>query len=312
MGTLKANREAFGEALVELGRRDPRIVVFDADVCTSTRTSLFREAFPDRFIQMGVAEQNMVSAAAGCSTVANLIPWVSTFGAFASRRALDQVYISVAYPGLNVKINGSYAGIPTGRAGATHQAMEDLAIMRALPGMVVIDPLDAVETRCAVFAATEHAGPVYLRTTRHETRVVFDADRYRFTLGAAVPMRPGDDVTIIGSGIMTALALDAADVLLREGIRARVLHVHTLKPIDERAILSAARETGAIVTVENHSVIGGLGSAVCEVVCARSPVPVRRIGFPDVFGESGDDEAIHRKLGLTVENVVNQARGLVR
>jgi transketolase len=312
MGALKANREAFGEALVELGRRDPRVVVFDADVCTSTRTVLFRDAFPDRFIQMGVAEQNMVSAAAGCSTISDLIPWVSTFGAFASRRALDQVYVSVAYPGLNVKINGSYAGIPTGRAGATHQAMEDLAIMRALPGMVVVDPLDAVETRCAVFAATEHVGPVYLRTTRHETRVILDPDRYRFTLGKAVLMRPGDDLAIIGSGIMTALALDAAEELSRRGIRARVLHIHTLKPIDEAAILSAARETGALLTVENHSVIGGLGSAVCETVCARAPVPVRRIGFPDVFGESGDDEAIHRKLGLSVENVVSQAMSLLR
>lgn len=310
--TLKANREAFGETLVELGLKDPRIVVFDADVCTSTRTVLFRDAFPERFIQMGIAEQNMLSAAAGCSTVGGLIPWVSTFAVFASRRAIDQVSLSVAYPRLNVKINGSYAGIPTGKAGATHQAMEDVAIMRAIPNMTVIDPVDAVETRLAVIAATTYAGPVYVRTTRHETPIILDPARYRFSWGKACLLRGGRDVTLIGSGTMTVLAMEAAEALAVEGIDARVLHVHTVKPIDEAAILEAARSTGGIVTVENHSVIGGLGSAVCEVVCASCPTRVRRVGFPDVFGESGDDEAIYRKMGLSVENVVARARDVLR
>ena len=307
----KANREAFGEALVELARTENRLVVFDADVCTSTRTVLFRDAFPERFIQMGVAEQNMVSAAAGISTL-GFIPWVSTFGVFASRRALDQVAISVAYPRMNVKLNGSYAGIPTGRAGATHQAMEDVAILRAIPNMTVIDPVDAVETRAAVFAATSYVGPVYLRTTRHDSPILFDPRSYSFRWGEAMELREGTDLTLVSSGIMTVVAMDAAQGLAREGIRARVLHVHTVKPIDEDAIERAARETGAILTVENHSMIGGLGGAVCEVVCARCPVPVHRVGFPDVFGESGDDDAIYDKLGLSVPKVLARARELLR
>ena len=301
----RANREAFGQSLVEIGRTNPRVVVFDADVCTSTRTALFRDAFPERFIQMGIAEQNMVCAAAGCSTVAGLIPWVSTFGAFASRRALDQVSLSVAYPRLNVKINGSYAGIPTGMAGATHQAMQDVAIMRSLPHMTVIDPVDAVETRLAVRAATEYNGPVYLRTTRHESPVILDPETYRFTWGRALLLRAGGDVTLIGTGTMSVLALEAAEVLATRGVNARVLHVHTVKPLDEEAILSAARETGRIVTVENHSIIGGLGSAVCETVCERCPVPVHRVGFPDIFGESGDDGQIYDAMGLSVRNIAS-------
>jgi transketolase len=236
-----ANREAFGRALVKLGEQNHRVVVFDSDVCTSTRTCLFQDAFPERFFQMGVAEQNMVSAAAGMSTVGSLIPWVSTFAVFASKRALDQVSISIAYPRNNVKINGSYGGIPTGKAGATHQAVQDIAIMRSMPNMTVIVPLDAVEVEQAVFT-------------------------YRFQWGKAVLLRQGSDVTLMVTGVMTELALQGAEALEREGIDARVLHIHTIKPIDREAIIGAAGETRGIVTVENHSYIGGLGGAVSEVL----------------------------------------------
>jgi transketolase len=311
MDRYVANRDAFGEALVELGKRNPRVVVFDADVCTSTKTSLFREAFPERFFQMGVAEQNMMCAAAGCATVGGLIPWVSTFAVFAAKRALDQVSISIAYPRINVKINGSYAGIPTGRAGATHQSVQDIANMRAMPNMTVIDPVDGIEVHEAVTACTEHEGPVYLRTTRHQSRIILDAETYRFQWGRAVQLREGRDITLIGTGVMSVLALDSALALESEGIHARVLHIHTIKPMDEEAVLKAAEETSRIITMENHSVIGGLGGAVCEVVTKQAPVPVRRIGFPDVFGESGDNEAVFRKMGLSTDNVVRTARELL-
>jgi transketolase len=312
MAELVANRKAFGEALVELGRTNPKVIVFDADVCTSTLTVYFRDQFPDRFIQMGVAEQNMMCAAAGASTVNGYIPWCSTFAVFASKRACDQVSISIAYPRRNVKINGSYGGIPTGKAGATHQSVEDLAIMRAMPNMTVIVPVDAVETRLAVLAATQYLGPVYLRTTRHETPVILDKAAYKFEWGKAVELEDGEDITLIGTGVMSVLARESSLALRKEGIRARVLHVHTLKPLDETAILKAARETAGIITLENHSIIGGLGGAVAELLCERQPARMKRIGFPDVFGESGDDAKIFAKMGLSVENVVRQAKLLLR
>jgi len=311
MAIMMANREAFGRTLVELGKRNQNVVVFDADVCTSTRTCLFRDAFPERFFQMGVAEQNMISAAAGMSTVSGLIPWVSTFAVFASKRALDQVSISVAYPRRNVKINGSYGGIPTGKAGATHQAVQDIAIMRAMPNMTVIVPIDGVEVERAVYAATEYLGPVYLRTTRHETPVVLNRETYRFQWGKAVMLREGKDVTLIGTGVKSVLALDAAGVLEKKGIDARVLHIHTIKPIDREAIIKAAEETCGIVTMENHSVIGGLGGAVSEVLTDERPVILKRIGIPDTFGESGDDDQIFRKIGLSVDNVVKTVKILL-
>ena len=311
MAIMMANREAFGRTLVELGKRNQNVVVFDADVCTSTRTCLFRDAFPERFFQMGVAEQNMISAAAGMSTVSGLIPWVSTFAVFASKRALDQVSISVAYPRRNVKINGSYGGIPTGKAGATHQAVQDIAIMRSMPNMTVIVPIDGVEVERAVYAATEYLGPVYLRTTRHETPVVLNRETYRFQWGKAVMLREGKDVTLIGTGVKSVLALDAAGVLEKKGIDARVLHIHTIKPIDREAIIKAAEETCGIVTMENHSVIGGLGGAVSEVLTDERPVILKRIGIPDTFGESGDDDQIFRKIGLSVDNVVKTVKILL-
>ncbi len=311
MAELAALRDSFGAALVEAGRRYSRLVVFDADVCTSTKTSLFRDAFPQRFFQMGIAEANMVCAAAGMSTLEGIIPWVSTFAVFAAKRALDQVSISVAYPRNNVKINGSYAGIPTGKAGATHQSVQDLAIMRSMPNMTVIAPGDAVEVREAVFAATEFEGPVYLRTTRHPTPIIFPKEGAGFRIGKGVRMRAGGDITIIGTGIMTARALEAAACLKDSGIDARVLHIPTLKPIDAGLIEEAAAETGRIITVENHSVIGGLGGAVCELLSGRAPVPVHRMGFPDCFGESGDNEEIFLKMGLSVKNIAAAAKNML-
>ncbi len=312
MARLVANRTAFGEALVKLGSQNPRLLVFDADVCTSTMTVLFRDAFPNRFIQMGIAEQNMVCAAAGASTVAGFIPWVSTFAVFASKRACDQVSISVAYPRSNVKINGSYGGIPTGNAGATHQSVEDIAIMRAMPNMTVIVPMDAVEVEKAVFAATAYQGPVYLRTTRHETPVVLDPSSYTFQWGKGVVLQDGEAVTLVGTGVMSVLALQAGEVLRKQGIPARVLHMPTIKPLDEELILRAARETAGLITVENHSVIGGLGGAVAELLCEKHPTRLHRIGFPDVFGESGNDEQIFAKMGLSVDNVVRAARTMLK
>ena len=300
-----APREAFGEALVELGQSNPDVLVLDADVGTSTQTAIFRDAFPDRFYQIGIAEQNMIGIAAGLATM-GFTPFVSTFAVFAARRVCDQVAISVAYPNLNVKINGSYAGIPTGKAGATHQAFEDIAIMRAIPNMRVWVPADAVETRQAVFAAAEVDGPVYIRTVRCEVPVIFD-DSYKFVPGKSVLLREGRDVAIISTGMMTPKALDAVTTLAGSGVSARLIHMSTIKPIDEEAIISAANEIGRIITVENHSIIGGLGSAVAEVVAERAPATLKRIGFQDHFGESGDDEKIFSKYGVNTEHIVSAA-----
>lgn len=307
----KALRRAFGEALVELGREDPRIVVLDADVCTSTMTHLFREAFPDRFYQIGIAEQNMFGIAAGMSTVEGVVPFVSTFAVFATERACNQVSISIAYPKNNVKINGAYAGIPTGKAGATHQSIQDLAIMRSMPNMVVIAPADAREVREVVRFAADYIGPVYIRTTRHETPVFLPED-YRFQLGRSLLLKEGDDITLIGTGVMTFLALESALELEKSGIDARVVHMSCLKPFDDEAAVKAARETAGIITMENHSIIGGLGGAVAEAVCEKCPTRVIRVGFPDVYGESGDDYEIFKKMGLHVDNVKNLVLKLLR
>ena len=299
-----APREAYGEALVELGRANPDVVVLDSDVATSSRTSLFRDAFPARFYQFGIAEQNMFCAAAGMSTL-GLVPFACTFAVFAAKRACDQVSISIAYPRLNVKVSGAYGGIPTGKAGATHQSVEDIAIMRAMPNMTVIAPADAVETRQAVFAAAAFEGPVYLRTIRCECPVIFDGSR-RFEIGRGYVLRPGDDATLVATGIMTAKALSAADRLAARGIKVRVLHMPTLKPIDEELILAAAAETGRVVTVEDHSVIGGLGGAVAELLSENRPAPLLRIGIPDRFGESGDNEALYSKYGMSVADIAER------
>ncbi len=310
IGDMVAPRAGFGEGLVALGKSNPDIVVFDADVCESTFTSRFKKAFPDRFYEMGVAEANMVSAAAGMSTL-GFMPWVSTFAVFASKRAADQVRVSIAYPRLNVKLNGAYGGIPTGNAGATHQSVEDVAIMRAMPNMTVLVTADALEAYQAVLASEKHVGPLYLRTARDPVPVIFDHS-HEFEIGRAYVLRAGTDATIIANDMMTAKALDAAGQLEQEDIKARVIHMPTIKPIDEGIIVKASRETGRILTVENHSRIGGLGGAVAEVLTQLAPCYQRRLGFPDVFGESGATEAVFTKFEMNTEHIVANVRDMVR
>ena len=306
IGDMIAPRVAFGDALVELGAQDAEVVVFDADVGASTQTARFREAHPRRFYQMGIAEQNMVGVAAGMSTL-GFKPWVSTFAVFLAKRAVDQVRVSVAYPKLNVKLNGAYGGIPTGKAGATHQSVEDIAVLRCMPNMTVVCPGDALETRQAVFAANAHVGPLYLRTVRCPVPVIFD-EAHRFEIGASYVLHDGNDLTIISTGMMTPKALSAVRELERQGIHARHIHMPTVKPMDVEAVVKASRETGRIITVENHSRLGGLGGAVAEVLTEHAPCRLHRLGFPDVFGESGDNEAVFSKFGINTENIIAKAR----
>jgi transketolase len=303
-------RLAFGQALANLAARYPDMLVLDPDVATSTMTSAFLQACPERFLRMGIAEANAVCAAAGLAAC-GFTPWVSTFAVFLAKRALDQIRVSVAYTGLSVKLNGAYAGLPTGRAGATHSSVQDLAVMRAMPGMTVLSPADAAETRAMVALAMETRGPVYLRTVRCEVPDLFDA-AVQPRLGEATELAEGEDLAIIGEGLMSFRAREAARLLAKEGIRARVLHMGSIKPLDRQAVISAARECGRILTVENHSVHGGLGGAICEVVSEAAPCFVQRLGFPDCFMESGDDEAIYSRLGLDAEGIAKAARALVR
>lgn len=302
-----ATRTAFGEALVEIAKERKDIVVLDADVATSTKTSIFREAFPERFFEMGIAEQNMMGVAAGMASTQKIIPFAVTFAVFAAKRACDQVSISIAYPKLNVKIVGSYGGIPTGKAGATHQAFEDIAIMRAIPNMTIIVPADAVEMKHAVRACVEYNGPVYLRCIRCATPIIFDKN-YIFEWNKGVALREGKDVTIVSTGMMTPEALVATNILANEGISARLIHLHTIKPIDEEILIKAARETKCIITVENHSIIGGLGGAVAEVLSENCPTLMKRIGINDTFGESGSLDDLFCKYGLTAENIAEEAK----
>ena len=308
---LIATRTAFGEALVEIAKERKDIVVLDADVATSTKTSIFKEAFPDRFFEMGIAEQNMMGVAAGMATTQKIIPFAVAFAVFASKRACDQVSISIAYPKLNVKVVGSYGGIPTGKAGATHQAFEDIAIMRAIPNMTVIVPADAVEMKQAVRACVEYNGPVYLRCIRCDTPVIFD-ENYKFEWNKGVTLRKGKDVTIVSTGMMTSKALIATNILVDQGISVRLIHLHTIKPIDKDILLKASVETGHIVTVENHSIIGGLGGAVAEVLSESEPALIKRIGIEDIFGESGPLEDLFTKYGLTSENIVKETKELIK
>lgn len=297
----KEMRLAFGEMLVTLGRENPNLFVLDADLNTSTRTDLFAAEFPRRFIQCGIAEQNMFGIAAGLAT-AGIVPFPCTFAAFAARRACDQVAISIAYPRLNVKIAGAYPGLPTGKAGATHQSVEDLAVMRALPNMLVVDPGDNLELRQVMRAAMEYDGPVYFRVTRPAVPAIFD-EGYRFEWGKAAQLAEGGDLTLIGTGFMTAKCLEAARVLAEQGIGVRVLHMGCLKPIDREAIACAAAETGAVVTAENHSVIGGLGSAVAEVLSEECPAPLVRVGVKDKFVECGEIDDLFWKYETRVEDI---------
>lgn len=307
---MVAQRVAFGKALCVLGEEFENLVVLDPDVAPSTQTHLFGEKFPDRFFQVGIAEQNMTGIAAGLSTL-GFVPFVSAFAVFMVHRAGDQLRNSVAHPRANVKINGSYAGLPTGRAGATHSCVEDLAVVRSLPNMTIFEPADARETALFTRLAIEMDGPVYLRTVRCEVPGIFN-ENHRVEPGKAVHLESGKDITLISTGMMTSRALDAVGDLRSRGISAGLIHMPTIKPIDEEAILAAARETGKILTVENHSVIGGLGSAVCEVTAEKAPCQVGRIGYGDIFLESGDDETLFSRYGMTAHGIAARAEQMVR
>ncbi|MEW6425620.1 MAG: transketolase C-terminal domain-containing protein [Bacillota bacterium] len=307
---LMSTREAFGKMLAELGARDERIVVLDADLATSTRVDIFAKKFPGRFFEMGIAEQNMVGYAAGLASM-GFVPVVSTFAAFASRRACDQVSISVAYPKMNVKIVGAYGGSFCGKGGATHQAYEDIAIMRAIPNMIIISPVDGIETQQALAEAIEYDGPVYFRTARPDTPTLFAGD-YRFEIGRGVVLREGEDVAMISTGILTLDALEAAGILQEQGIEPYLLHVPTLKPLDREAVVRAATTAGVVVTVEDHSVIGGLGSAVAEVLSRYRPTYMAMVGMEDRFGESGADAELKEKYGLNAAGIAKKAVQMYR
>ena len=292
---------------MELGKVYPNLVVLDADLSQSTKTCLFCKAFPDRFFNLGVAEQDMIGVAAGLAASGKIV-FASTFAVFASGRAWDQIRASVAYPHLNVKIVATHGGITTGEDGATHQALEDIAIMRVMPNVQVIVPADAIETRRVILQLVKEEGPAYVRLNRLAVPVIHENENYDFEIGRAETMRKGSDVTIIACGIMVKAALVAADILGQDGISARVVNTHTIKPLDVECILSAARETGAMVVAEEHSIIGGLGAAVGEVVCENFPVPVIRVGMKDVFGESGKPAALLEKYGMTAADIVHAAK----
>ncbi len=300
----RATRESYGEALALCGA-DERVVVLDADLSKSTKTEVFKKKYPERFINTGIAEGNMMSVAAGLAA-SGKIPFASSFAMFAAGRAFEQIRNSIGYPHLNVKIGATHAGISVGEDGATHQCLEDIALMRAIPGMVIINPADDIEAMQAVRAAYEYEGPVYMRFGRLAVEDVNSTD-YKFELGKGVTLKDGDDVTIIATGLMVGEALKAADILAADGISARVINIHTIKPIDEEIIVKAAKETGAIVTVEEHCRMGGLGSAVCEVVCEKYPVPVKIIGT-DKFGSSGKPDVLLKAYGLTAENIVENVK----
>ncbi len=300
-----ATREAYGNALAELGEKYD-FVVLDADLAAATKTGIFKKKFPERFFDCGIAEGNMMSVAAGIATTGKVV-FASSFAMFAAGRAYEQVRNSIGYPHLNVKIGATHAGITVGEDGATHQCVEDFALMRAIPGMTVINPADATEARAAVEAAINFNGPVYMRFGRYAVPVLFDKENYKFELGKGVQMRDGSDLTIVATGMMVSMALEAAETLAAKGISARVVNIHTLKPIDKDIILKAAKETGAIVTAEEHSIIGGLGSAVAEVVGEGCPVPVVRLGVNDQFGHSGKVPPLLEMYGLTPANIVEKA-----
>ena len=297
-----ATRDSYGNALVELGNKYNDFIVLDADLAAATKTGTFKKAFPDRFYDCGIAEQNMISIAAGFAATGKKV-FASSFAMFAAGRAFEQVRNSVAYPKLPVIIGATHAGISVGEDGATHQCCEDIALMRTIPGMTVLNPADDTEARLAVKAAYEHDGPVYIRFGRLAVPVIF-GDDYKFEIGKGVTLKEGDDITVIATGLMVGEALEAYEALKAKGISARIINMPTIKPIDREIIVKAAKETGKIVTVEEHSVIGGLGSAVCDVVCEECPVPVVKIGVNDEFGCSGPAVQLLKKFGLSAENIV--------
>ena len=301
-----ATRESYGKALAEYGKKYD-IVVLDADLSKSTKTDTFKKEFPDRFINMGIAEQNMMSTAAGLASCGKIV-FASSFAMFAAGRAFEQIRNSICYPNLNVKIGATHAGISVGEDGATHQCIEDIGIMRTIPNMVVINPADDVEARAAVKAAILHNGPVYLRFGRLATNVIYDEETYEFEIGKGILLKDGRDVSIVATGLLVEEALEAKEILAKEGINARVINIHTIKPIDREIIVKAAKETGAIVTCEEHNIIGGLGSAVAEVLCEEAPVPMERVGVKDVFGKSGVPAQLLKEYGLTAEDIVSACK----
>ena len=305
-----ATRESYGNALAELGKEHEDVIVLDADLAAATKTGVFKKAFPKRHIDCGIAECNMISVAAGIATTGK-VPFASSFAMFAAGRAFEQVRNSIGYPKLNVKIGATHAGISVGEDGATHQCNEDIALMRTIPGMVVINPADDVEAKAAVKAAYEHVGPVYLRFGRLAVPVINDNEEYKFEIGKAVTLREGTDVTIIATGLPVSEALDAAEKLAADGISAEVINIHTIKPLDEEAVIKAAAKTGKIVTVEEHSIIGGLGSAVCDVVAQKAPAKVLKIGINDVYGESGPAKELVKKYGLDADSIYEKVKAFV-
>lgn len=307
----KATRESYGEALVELADKYDNLVVLDADLAAATKTGMFKKACPDRFFDCGIAEANMMGVAAGLAATGK-IPFASTFAMFAAGRAFEIVRNSIGYPHLNVKIGATHAGISVGEDGATHQCNEDIALMRTIPGMTIINPADHVEAKAAVKAAAEYDGPVYLRFGRLAAPIFNDPDTYKFEIGKGITLKDGSDVTIVATGLMVAEAVEAAKTLEAEGISARVVNIHTIKPLDKELICKCAKETGVIVTVEEHSIIGGLGSAVAEAVTECCPVPVVKIGVNDEFGCSGPAVELLKKFGLCAENIVAKTKEAVK
>ena len=305
-----ATRESYGNALVELGKEFDNLVVLDAELAAATKTGTFKKAFPDRHIDCGIAECNMMGIAAGLAATGK-VPFASSFAMFAAGRAFEQVRNSIGYPHLNVKIGATHAGISVGEDGATHQCNEDIALMRTIPGMVVINPSDDIEARAAVRAAYEHEGPVYLRFGRLAIPVINDNEDYRFEIGKGLVLKEGTDVTIVATGLCVNESLEAAKKLEADGISAQVINIHTIKPLDEELIINAAKKTNKVVTVEEHSVIGGLGSAVCDTLSANYPVKVLKIGVNDTFGESGPAVELIKKYGLDAEGIYNSVKNFV-
>lgn len=307
----KATRESYGETLKELAEEYKNLVVLDADLAAATKTGIFKKAYPDRFFDCGIAEANMMGVAAGLACCGK-IPFASTFAMFAAGRAFEIVRNSIGYPHLNVKIGATHAGISVGEDGATHQCNEDIALMRTIPGMTIINPCDDVEARAAVRTAVEFEGPVYMRFGRLAVPVVNDKETYKFELGKGVTMKDGNDITIVATGLMVNEAIEASKILEKEGISARVVNIHTIKPLDKELICKCAKETGIIVTAEEHSVIGGLGSAVAEAVTECCPVPVIKIGVNDVYGHSGPAVDLLKEFGLSADNIVNTVKEAIK
>lgn len=306
-----ATRDSYGNALAELGKEHENLVVLDADLAAATKTGVFKKAYPERFIDCGIAEANMTGVAAGLSTCGK-VPFISSFAMFVAGRAFEQVRNSIGYPHLNVKIGATHAGITVGEDGATHQCNEDIALMRTIPGMVIINPADDVEARAAVKAAYEYEGPVYLRFGRLALPIIHNESSYKFEIGKGEILRDGKDVTIVATGAMVSNSLEAADKLAADGIEAKVINIHTIKPLDEELVVAAAKETGKVVTVEEHSVIGGLGSAVCDTLAQKAPTQVMKIGMKDTFGESGPAVELLKKYKLDAESIYEKIKNFVK